>query len=343
MNNYILDIPGYELDFSNSVDKIKKNNYKCGILQMPEGLKIYFQKFINYLEEITDATFLISADPCFGACDLFSSEIIDLKVDFIIQIGHLQMPSVKFNIPIFFVNVKSNNDISKVVEKVIPKLTGKKIGLSSTAQHVHILENVGKILEKNGFQYLIEKGDDRIYSKGQILGCNFSSAKVIKDKVDCFLFIGSGNFHPLGLLLSTEKPVIVCDPYSNEIRIDEIKELKDMILKQRYGAIARSKDAKTFGIIVGLKIGQQRLGLANEIKEKIKSKDKDAYIFTSNQLISSNLESFKDIDCFVSTACPRIAIDDYMQYKIPIITPYELDILLGFNKWDDYKFDEIIK
>jgi 2-(3-amino-3-carboxypropyl)histidine synthase len=47
------------------------------------------------------------------------------------------------------------------------------------------------------------------------------------------------------------------------------------------------------------------------------------------------------IDCFVSTACPRIAIDDYMQYKVPIITPIELDILLGYKKWDDYIFDEI--
>ena len=32
----------------------------------------------------------------------------------------------------------------------------------------------------------------------------------------------------------------------------------------------------------------------------------------------------------------------YMQYKIPIITPVELDIVLGFKKWDDYQFDQIL-
>jgi diphthamide synthase subunit DPH2 len=31
-----------------------------------------------------------------------------------------------------------------------------------------------------------------------------------------------------------------------------------------------------------------------------------------------------------------------MQYKKPIITQIELEIVLGIKKWDDYKFDEII-
>ena len=105
----------------------------------------------------------------------------------------------------------------------------------------------------------IGKGDSRIDLKGQILGCNFSAAKSIANEVDTFLFIGSGNFHPLGLLLLFKKQVIVCDPYSNEIREKELEDLKDIILRQRYGAIARSKDARVFGILIGTKLGQQRI------------------------------------------------------------------------------------
>ena len=343
MNDYNLEISDYIVDFNEVIINIKKNNFNKILLQIPEGLKQNFKEITDFLESKTSSSYMISADPCFGACDLFNSEFIDLSFDCVIQIGHLPIPNTgDYKIPTFFVNAKSNIDISKIIEKAIPNLKGKKIGLTSTAQHVHMLSIAGEILEKKGFQYYIGKGDDRIFSKGQILGCNFSSATNIKDNVDCFLYIGSGNFHPLGLLLSTEKPVIVCDPYSNELRTDEIEELKDMILRQRYGAIARSKDANTFGIIVGLKVGQNRIDLANKLKEKIKSKDKKAFIFTSNNFNPSNFESFRDIDCFVSTACPRIAIDDYMQYKIPILTPVELDILLGFKKWDDYKFDEIL-
>ena len=220
-------------------------------------------------------------------------------------------------------------------------LKGKKIGLVSTAQHIHMLENAGEILVKNGFEPIVGNGDDRIDSKGQILGCNFSAAASIADEVDSFLFIGSGNFHPLGLLLSTKKPVIACDPYTNEVKMEELYDLKDIVLRQRYGAIARSKDAKTFGILVGTKRGQQRIDLAYEIQEKLDSKQKKSYIFTMNHFSPPILEGFRDIDCFVSTSCPRIAIDDYMQYEIPILTPVELDILLGLKKWEDYRFDEI--
>jgi len=56
-----------------------------------------------------------------------------------------------------------------------------------------------------------------------------------------------------------------------------------------------------------------------------------------------SLQSFGDIDCFVSTACPRIAIDGYLQYKTPIITPVELEIVLGRRKWQDYTFGQILE
>jgi len=46
---------------------------------------------------------------------------------------------------------------------------------------------------------------------------------------------------------------------------------------------------------------------------------------TQDQFSPSALQGF-DLDCYVSTACPRLAIDDYLQYKKPIITPIELEI-----------------
>lgn len=337
-----MKIPGYDTDLEKVVKIIKENDYKRVVLQIPEGLKSYFSKFVEFLENETDASVIIPADPCFGACDIVNSEFKNLDVDFVIQIGHAPIPDIKdFPIPTLFVNARSDLDVSKVIEKAIPVLKGKKIGLVSTAQHAHILNDIRKILLDKKFDPIIGDGDNRIELKGQILGCNFSAATSIADEVDSFLFIGSGNFHPLGLLLSTKKQVIACDPYTNEVKEKELDDLKDMILRQRYGAIARSKDAKVFGILVGTKRGQQRIELAYEIKEKLDSYQKKSYIFTANHFLPAHLESFRDVDCFVSTACPRIAIDDYMQYKVPIITPVELDILLGLKKWENYQFDEI--
>ena len=326
-----------------AVKTINQKNYKRVALQIPEGLKNYAMQFVDYLEKETKAKIIISADPCFGACDLLNSEYKNLGVDFVIQIGHTPLPCVKdFSIPTLFINAESNLDITKVINKAIPHLKGKKIGLVTTAQHIHTLDKAKEFLVKNNFEPLIGKGDKRIECSGQILGCNFSAASSIAGKVDMFLFIGSGNFHPLGLILRTKKPVVIADPYTNQVRDKELDGLKETVLRQRYGAISRSKDAKIFGIIIGIKRGQQRIDSSFKIKEVLESKHKKSYVIALDYFSPMGLEGFKDIDCFISTACPRIAIDDYMQYKKPIITPVELYILLGIKKWDDYQFDEIL-
>lgn len=337
-----MKIAGYDIDLEKAAIIINKKNYKKVILQVPEGLKIHFNKFVEFFEEKTKADVLISANPCFGACDLVVNQFKNLYVDFIIQIGHLPIyDTEKTKPPTLFINAKSDLDLSKVVEKAIPIIKNKKIGLVSTAQHVHKLDEIKKLFENKNFEVFVGKGDNRIKIPGQILGCNFSAATTISKDVDMFLFIGSGNFHPLGLMLSTKKKVIACDPYTNEVKEKELEDLKDMILRQRYGAIAKSKNARVFGILIGTKYGQQRIELAYKIKEKLNSNEKKSYFFILGDFTPSIIQSFLGIDCFISTACPRIAIDDYLQYKVPIITPVELDILLGYKKWDDYCFDEI--
>ena len=50
---------------------------------------------------------------------------------------------------------------------------------------------------------------------------------------------------------------------------------------------------------------------------------------------------FMDLDAFVVTACPRIAIDDSIWYKKPLLTPQELLIVLDEKTWEDYEIDEI--
>ena len=337
-----MKIAGYEVDLEEAVKIINKKNYKKIVIQIPEGFKIYFTEFVDFLEGKTDADVLISADPCYGACDLVTNNLKNLGIDFVIQIGHEPIfDTKKTKPPTFFINAKSDLDVSKVVEKAYPIIKNKKIGLVSTAQHLHKLNEIKKTLENKNFEVYIGKGDNRIKIPGQIIGCNFSSANSISKYVDLFLFIGSGNFHPLGLMLSTKKKVIACDPYTNDVKEKELNDLRETILRQRYGAIARSKNASLFGILVGTKSGQQRIDLAFKIKEKLEFKEKKSYIFTLDNFSPLVLESFLAVDCFVSTACPRIAIDDYLQYKVPIITPVELDILLGLKKWEDYCFDEI--
>jgi 2-(3-amino-3-carboxypropyl)histidine synthase len=337
-----MEISGYIIELENAAMIIKEKGYKTIAVQVPEGLKRSIFPLVEFLKKETAATVFVSADLCFGACDVINYELRNMDVDCVIHIGHTAIADVEnFWIPTIFVNAQSTMDVSKVVEKAIPLLEGKKIGLVTTVQHLHTLETVAGILKKYNLEPLIVEGDERIAVKGQVLGCNFSVGAKIAEHVDCFLFVGSGTFHPVGLLMSTKKPVIAADPYTTTVKKQEIEDMKNNMLRQRYGAIIACRNARRFGILIGVKRGQQRIKLAYEIQQMLDSAGKHSLMITQDEFSPVSLQGF-DLDCYVSTACPRIAIDDYLQYKKPIITPVELEIVLGRREWETYVFDEIL-
>ena len=337
-----MEISGYLIDIENAADIIKKQGYKTIAIQIPEGLKRGIFPLIEFMKKETGARVLVSADPCFGACDVVNYELKNLDVDCVVHIGHTPIADVEnFWIPTLFINAQSTLDVTKVVEKAIASLEGKKIGVVTTAQHLHTLETIVTMLQKHGLEPQIADGDERITAKGQVLGCNFSAAVRVATEVDCFLFIGSGTFHPVGLLMSTKKPVIAADPYTTTVKKQEIEDMKNNILRQRYGAILACRSARRFGILIGIKRGQQRITLAYELQKMLDSAGKQSLVVTQDDFSPVSLQGF-DLDCYVSTACPRIAIDDYLQYKKPIITPVELEIVLGRREWETYVFDEIL-
>jgi len=311
-----MKISEYSIDLEKAIASIIKKRYKIIALQIPEGLKIITSKIVEVVEKETKCEIIVIADPCFGACDIANYELKNLGVEFVIQIGHTSIPNLGDDlIPTIFINAISLRDVSQIIKKSLSYLEGTRIGVVTTAQHLHKLDVVKNILKKHKFLSIISNGDARMSKKGQILGCNFSAGTNIADKVDSFLFVGSGNFHPLGLLLSAKKPVIAADPFTNTVKKQELFDLKNTILRQRYGAIANSKNANKFGILIGIKRGQQRMDLACNIKHMLESLDKKSFFIAMDNFASLYLQSFRDIDCFVSTSCPRIAIDDYLQYK----------------------------
>ncbi len=340
-----MKLMGFTIDIEPVIEQIKSSQINPVLLQVPEGLKHKAIFLSDMIEQKTQASCYIQVDPCFGACDLISSDMLaSLNIEAVVHLGHRPIPSLitaKPSIPIFFVEVISTHEIGSIVQQAMSHLEGNRIGILTTAQHLHMLGKVKSLLRKKGFTPVLSNGDARIDGQGQILGCNFSAGTMIADSVDSFLFIGSGVFHSLGLLLSVKKPVVIADPYLQQVKKDELIEFRDSILRQRYGAIAQAKTATSFGILIGLKIGQQRKTLAERIHTLIKKRKKKSFLFTVDFMSPSVLESFPTIDCFVSTLCPRVAIDDYTRYKTPVITPVECEIAMGLRSWDEYVFDEI--
>ncbi len=325
----------YDMDLDKVIRKINSKNVETVGLQFPEGLKMQAVKIAGMIESQTDATVIISGDPCYGACDVSDYKMKD-SVDLIVHYGHTPLP-LKYQVPTIFIEAYANIDIKKSLNKCLEDLKGfSRIGLVTTTQHLHLLNEIKDYLEDNGKEVIL--GSSKSTRKGQVLGCNFSSIKNLD--VEIFLFIGSGNFHPLGINLFTNTPVLALDPYNNELR--RMDEYADRILRIRFARITKAKSAEKWGILVSSKEGQYRMKLAKEIKKILEEKGMEAYIILVDNVNPDVLLPYLELDAFVVSACPRIAIDDSQMYKKPLLTPQELEIVLNKREWENYQLDEIL-
>jgi 2-(3-amino-3-carboxypropyl)histidine synthase len=320
----------FDFDLNSIINIIKSKHYKTIGLQFPEGFK---RKAVNIAKEIekeTGASIIISGNPCFGACDIDTA--LASKVDIMFHFGHSKMS--KFE-NVVFIEARSNADVLPCVKIALPLLKTTKLGLITTVQHIHKLGEVTKFLGKNGIEAIPGKGDSRVSYPGQVIGCNFTAAHT-----DCeeYLYIGSGIFHPLGVAIATGKIVIAADPYMNTAMVVS----PEKFMRKRSGYIAKAMDGEIFGIIISTKSGQNRIDLANRLAGIAKKHGKYAHLIMMDLVTPDQLLAFK-VDAYVNTACPRITIDDAERFHVPILTPQEFEIVIGEQKWDDLKMDEILE
>jgi len=321
---------GYELDLDRAVDLIQKSG-ACRVgLQAPEGLKRATSGLARRIEEKTGAQVIISGDPCFGACDVDMQ--LCLEVDLMLHLGHAQIGVGPDNV--IFLVARMKEDLRDVVEKAAIVLKSRRVGVTTTIQHVHKLDQALEALKEHGIEGLLGPAEGRIKYAGQVLGCSYSTAKALD--VEEYLFIGTGQFHPLGIALATGKRVVIADPVAG--KVSEINT--DPMLRRRFGAITRAGEAKRFAILVSKKPGQRRMALAKRLKALGEARGREMFLVYLDNIEPDRLLNL-GAGAAVSTACPRVALDDAAKYRIPILTPPEFEVLLGEREWQEYEFDEI--
>ncbi|MFH1447705.1 MAG: diphthamide biosynthesis enzyme Dph2 [Candidatus Micrarchaeota archaeon] len=273
------------------------------LLQFPEGLKRLALEEAGRLERKGNEVF-ISSSPCFGACDIALDEARAIRAKKIIHWGHSDF-GVKAGIPVEYVEYPIPVDLKRVLPKVLLKLREfGRVGLVTTVQHIPQLKDLRRELQKHGKTVLVSKGTRTKYP-GQILGCDVGAAKSIDDRVDCFLYLGGGFFHPL---MDVESPVLKADPFSGEVKWmdDGIRQAR----RRRKGAMAALISAKNVGILISTKTGQKDIRCSLAVKRRLERTDKRCVLLVSNFVDFASLTNFGKLDCYVNTACPRLS-DDY--------------------------------
>ncbi|MFH1696681.1 MAG: diphthamide biosynthesis enzyme Dph2 [Candidatus Diapherotrites archaeon] len=329
-----------EFSLDNALREIKKRKAKLVLVQLPEGLKTRADEILQEIEQCTSAKAVLHAEPCFGACDLAEADAKALGADLVLHMGHARIPNIKSALTIF-VPVRYGVG-KKTLENVAQKIKKQKFGkvaLCATVQYVHILPLLRKALARADVKAFIGKGGARIAEKGQVLGCDCSAVRAVEERADAIVFVGDGMFHPLGIYYGMKKsmPVLLVNP-EGKVTVKALAQERDKFIRQRFGAIARAKSAGKFGIIMSSKAGQARRALALRTRELLEAKGRKAILLSAGH-VREDYFAGMGIDCFVSTACPRLALDDGLNWKKPVITFPELEIVLGKRAPEKYEFD----
>jgi 2-(3-amino-3-carboxypropyl)histidine synthase len=322
-------------NFDFEEERVKQEVLRVGakrvLIQLPEGLKPEAPRLAKIIERF-GAVPLISADPCYGACDLATEDAESLGVDLVIHYGHSKLLKYE-RVPTIYVEARATVNVDDVIEKALPMLERwRKIGLTTTVQHVQTLDGVREALVRAGKMVVV--GDARrLNYPGQVIGCDYSNARSIAKDVEAFLFVGGGRFHALGVALSTSKPTVVADPYEN--RAYSVDKEAETIVKQRWASVEEAKKAKTFGVLVGLKPGQEKLEQALTVKRSLEENGETAFLLAAREITPEALMEFPTVDAFVNTACPRISLDDASRFRKPVLTVNEASVIVGELSWDE--------
>jgi 2-(3-amino-3-carboxypropyl)histidine synthase len=323
----------FDLEKDRVVEYLRKGNYNRVLLQFPEGLKPQGFKLAREIEEATSTEIILSADPCYGACDLAVEAERTLKADAIVHYGHSRMIHDVGNV--LYVEVKATENVEQPLREALRLLAEeKRIGLATIVQHIGQLDYAARILKEAGKEPHIGRAGGNAMHDGQILGCDYTAARLIAGEVEAYIFIGGGDFHAIGIQLATGKRTIVADPYLNQAR--DMTETIKPLLRKRWASITKLRDSKRVGIVIGIKTGQTNLESAKTVKRLLERNGKQCVLLVSRECAPEGLESFTDVEAFVITSCPRLAIDDQDRFTRPILNVEEALIAAGKKRWEDY-------
>ena len=266
------------------------------------------------------------ADTTWGSCDLNSigGKILNAEIQF--NIGHTNKLDV-LEKNVIMIDAYDDVPFDKVVTKCIDLLKGKTVSLITDSQHLHQIESVKNMLEKNNVGVNIGKGKGQL-NDGQVFGCEFYPASETMGDVDANVFLGQSNFHAAGVALATNKPTYILDPYFNEVR--EISDFAKKLKKRSTLAIYSAVDAQTFGIIIGLKEGQLSKLTALKFKKELESKGKTVHLIALTEVTNERIRNLKGVDAFIQVACPRISTDN--EFDKPVLSTPQATALIKILK-----------
>ncbi len=191
-----------------------------------------------------------------------------------------------------FIPVKINSEVNE--RKIQSLKLPESIAIAYSIQYKDIAFKIKEILSKR----------NEITEIVQVLGC--SKPKFSKN-TKAILLISSGEFHAVSLAFETKLPIYILE--SSKLRKISDEDVY-AFEKQKFASYMKFLNSEKVGILISTKPGQENLKKAIDIQKKLK--DKQSYLFLSNEIDTRQFENFNGIDAWINTSCPRMDFEGFV-------------------------------
>lgn len=306
------------------LEEVKEQGYDKVALQGPDGIKDELIEMADELRENNIEPVMIGAST-FGACGIADEKAERMGAEALIHVGHTRFLHPEgadmddFNV--FYLPYREDREIMSVLEEHYEEIGENTVGLVGVTQYMDRAQKAREFLAEKGYEVVEGQTGLRTTEPGQVLGCDAGAAHNIAEKVDAFVFLGSGHFHP-SQVSETGKKVYVVDPYEEHIWVEPPNSLDDET-RAEHARVIKHKDKKKWGIVTSSKKGQNYMRAAEIAKKKLEKHGKDVYVFVEDRIFEPDYKGY-GIDIYVNCACPRMTKD---WQDLAFVSPDALDVL----------------
>lgn len=269
-------------------------------------------------------------DVTYGACCIDDFTAQKVGADLLVHYGHsCLVPLNVTNVKVLYVFVSISFDITHFVDCLCDNFSSStRLALMGTIQFSSAIHEASDRLRRT-FPELISKiPQSKPLSAGETLGC---TAPIIEN-ADCLVFVADGRFHlEAAMIHNPDLDIYRYDPYSKTITAEgyDIEKMKST----RRLAIRDAAKAELFGVILGTLGRQGSPKIFNRIRDLLHANNRKCVLFLMAELNPVKLASIQQIDAWVQVSCPRLSIDWGDSFTKPVLTPYELEVMLNATAW----------
>lgn len=327
----------YNFEIQKTLAKLNKMEVKKIFLQLPDGMQKFLSSLVEFLFKnlLFSEFFYFSNRTPYGACcidDMFSKQI---GLEILIHYGHsCLIPINQCLVSISYIFLEIFFDKSGIIENLVENIPQRSgfWGIVSTIQFVSCLKKIN--FELSTLLKRIISPQNKPLSPGELLGCTGFFFRECKN----IIYLGDGRFHLESVMMANPTSrFFQYNPFSHFLFVNEFCFL-DFLRKREFFLFKSFFKQKNSGLIVSSLGRQGNTKILRRFNELFKKKYIDYFSCSIGEISSDKLEIIgqNKIKLWSQIACPRLSSDWCDSFKSPLLSSYELGVILSYVKWGEF-------